>query len=155
MPINTKSDYIQLSPTSNFSSGDVLRLPAPTDMSFSNQHLENAERNPATGTMLMQIIGRTQYKQPLTFTKLKNRQFWELNRWLDRYGYQFYCRYFSHTEGRIKIQRFYSGSMQDAKPSKTTEIIQGICVPKFYKDVTLTIIDMGEATVITERELPV
>ena len=58
-------------------------------------------------------------------------------------------KYFSHTDGKIKIQRFYRGNIDKGIPSNTTQIMNGYAVPTHYSGCGFSIIDMGEDDVTT------
>lgn len=154
MPINTKTDYIEIGTGVNADNTlqNVLVLPAPHGLGFTDEWLADANRN-ANGTMIIQAVGRTQSKSNITWEKLSNRKFWKLNRWFRTYGYVFYLKYFSHTDGKIKIQRFYRGNMNEATPSIEQEVLDNLSVPKYYKGVGFSIIDMGENDVITVKTI--
>lgn len=152
----TKSDYITIGTAINDdnSLANALSLPAPHELPSSNQFLVEAERN-ANGTMIINQIGRTQHKFEFKWTFLDNKKWWELNRWFDRYGYVFFVKYFNHSEGRVKIQRFYRGNISNATPSTNTEIVDGCVVPRKYFDCGFSVIDMGETNVLMLQELAV
>jgi hypothetical protein len=153
MPINTKESYIEIGTgVSGTELLNTLKLPAPVELPTSNEFLVEAGRN-ANGTMLIEQIGRSQYVSQIKFARLKNTDWWKINRWFDTYGYVFYMKYFSHTEGKVKIQRFYRGNIEKANPSSTTEIRNGVVVPTHYYNCGFSIIDMGEDDVITVREV--
>ncbi len=153
MPINTKESYIEIGTgVSGTTLLNTLQLPCPVELPSSNEFLVDAGRN-ADGTMLIEQVGRTQYTMQLKWARLKNTDWWKINRWFDTYGYVFYMKYFSHTEGKVKIQRFYRGNIEKANPSSTTEKINGIVVPTHYYNCGFSIIDMGEDDVITVSEV--
>ena len=153
MPINTKESYIEIGTgVSGNELLNTLRLPAPVELPSSNEFLVDAGRN-ANGTMMIEYVGRTQYTTQIKFARLKNTDWWEINRWFDTYGYVFYMKYFSHTEGKVKIQRFYRGNIEKANPSSTTEIRNGVVVPTHYYNCGFSLIDMGESDVITVSEV--
>jgi hypothetical protein len=153
MPINTKESYIEIGTgVSGTELLNTLRLPAPVELPTSNEFIVEAGRN-ANGTMLIEYVGRTQYTMQIKFARLKNTDWWKINRWFDTYGYVFYMKYFSHTEGKVKIQRFYRGNIEKANPSSTTEVKNGVVVPTHYYNCGFSIIDMGESDVITVSEV--
>jgi hypothetical protein len=155
MPINTKDDYIEIG--TDFVNGElknILKLPAPVDLPSSNEFLVDAWRN-GNGSLVLQQVGRTQYKTEIKWARLENKKWWEINRWFEQNGYVFYMRYFSHTEGRVKVHRFYRGNQTSAKPSSTTENLNGYTVPTHYTDCGFSIIDTGEKKVIIETEVAV
>lgn len=156
MPINTRGSYIEIGTSVNddYSLNNVLRLPAPIELPSSNEFLAEAERS-ADATMTIQQIGRTQYTTQVRFGALKNTKWWEINRWFDTFGYVFYMKYFSHTEGRVKIHRFYRGNIDKGAPSTKTEVIDGYTVPQKYIGCGFSIIDMGEFDVVTVHEMAV
>ena len=156
MPINTKESYIEigLSVNANGTLDNVLRLPAPVDLPSTNEFLVEAWRN-ASGSLVVEQIGRTQYKTEIKWARLPNKKWWEINRWFDDFGYVFYMKYFSHTEGRVKIHKFYRGNITGATPSNTTEVMKGYLVPTHYIDCGFSIIDTGEKSVIIETEMAV
>ena len=160
MPINTREEYIEIgTKVINDAAGNKilansLKLPAPTTMPASDEFLADAERN-ANGTMIAQQVGRTQYTTEIGWMKLRNKKFWELNRWFREYGYFFYLKYFSHTDGKVKIHRFYRGNMNKVNVGGEQEIIDNISVPMYYKDVSFSLIDMGEDEVYILQELAV
>lgn len=151
-----KESYIVFGTAVNddYSLQNALYLPPPHTLPSSNQFLVEAERN-VNGTITIQLIGRTQHKGEIKWSFLKNTKWWELNRWLDYNGYVFYAKYFNHSEGRVKIQRFYRGNITNATPSTDTEIINGYRVPKSYHDCGFSVIDMGEDEVFTVAEMAV
>ena len=156
MPINTKESYIEIGTgvNSDKSLKNALQLPAPVELPATNEFLVDAWRN-AYGAAAIQQIGRTQYKTEIKWAKLDNKKWWEINRWFEKYGYVFYMRYFSHTDGRVKIHRFYRGNQTQATPSSTTEILNGYSVPTHYKDCGFSLIDTGEKNVIIQAEMAV
>ena len=148
MPINTKDGYVEIG-TAVFSDGsldNLLLLPAPSEIPASNEFLADASRN-ANGTMVIQQIGRTQYKTEISWSKLSAEKWWEINRWFEQYGYIFYMKYFSHTMGRLVVQRFYRGNIKAGRPSTIQKNIDGFSVPDSYHEVGFSIIDMGEEEV--------
>lgn len=156
MPINTKESYIEIGTSVNSDNtlNNVLQLPCPIELPSSNEFLVDAGRG-ADGVMLIEQIGRTQYTMQLKWGRLTNKKWWEINRWFDTYGYVFYMKYFSHTEGRVKIHRFYRGNIEKGTPSSTTETIQGYAVPTHYSGCGFSIIDIGDDDVIIENEMAV
>lgn len=154
MPINTKDDYIEIgtSYNSDYSFNDLLKLPAPIELPFADEFLADASRN-ANGTMIFQQLGRTQYTTKIKWGKLENKFVWKLNRWFEKNGYAFYIKYFNHSDGRVKIHRFYRGTPEQATPSAEREDRQGYSVPKYYKGVGFSLIDMGEDDVIIVEEM--
>lgn len=155
MPINTNTDYIEIGTGVNTVDNSLINpliLPAPHGLGFADNFLVDAGRN-ANATMIIQQIGRTQFKSNISWSRMTNRKFWELNRWFQKYGYVFYLKYFSHTDGKVKIHRFYRGNMNDAKPSTEQEVIDNISVPRYYKDVGFSVIDMGEDNVIVVQTI--
>lgn len=150
MPINTKLSYIELGTSigSNNNLNNVLSLPSPIELPTSNEFMAEAERN-ANGRMLIQQVGRTQYTMQIKWGRLSAQKWWEINRWFDTYGYVFYMKYFSHTDGKVKIQRFYRGNIDKGIPSSTTQIMNGYAVPTHYSGCGFSIIDMGEDDVTT------
>ena len=155
MPINTKESYIEFG--SGYNEGtyelyDTLQLPAPTELPTSDEFMVEAGRN-ANGTILIEMIGRTQYTAQIKWARLKNTDWWKINRWLNTHDYKFYMKYLSHTEGKVKIQRFYRGNIEKANPSSTTEVKNGVVVPTHYYNCGFSIIDMGESDVITVSEV--
>lgn len=154
MSINTRDNYVEIGTSVNADNtlNFVLQLPAPIDLPSSNEFMAEAERN-ANGVMLIQQIGRTQYTTQLKWASLPNTKWWEINRWFDAYGYVFYMKYFSHTDGKVKIHRFYRGNVEKGIPSSQTEIINGYIVPKKYSGCGFNVIDMGEDNVITVEEM--
>lgn len=156
MPINTRESYIEIGTSVNADNTlkNVLQLPAPVELPSSNEFIAEAERN-ANGTMMIQQIGRTQYTTQIKWISLPNKKWWEINRWFDTYGYVFYMKYFSHTDGKVKIQRFYRGNIDKGTPSTSTEKINGYIVPVKYKNCGFSLIDMGETEVIVVLEMAV
>ena len=153
MPINTKESYIEIGTgVSGTNLLNPLQIPCPVELPSSNEFLVDAGRN-ADGTMLIEYVGRTQYTAQIKFARLKNTKWWEINRWFEDYGYVFYMKYFSHTEGRVKIQRFYRGNIDKGNPSSTTEMRGGYAVPTHYYGCGFSVIDMGESDVITVSEV--
>ena len=94
--------------------------------------------------MILQQVGRMQYVPQFTWNKLKNTDWWSLNRWLENYGVVFYVKQFKHTTGKIIISRHYRGNMNKASAAKTTEVLNGIVVPTHYLNCSVNLIDMGE-----------
>lgn len=156
MSINTRENYMEIGIDydSDYNMLSSLKLPAPIEMPSSNEFMAEAERN-ADGTMIIQQVGRTQYTTQIKWSSLPNKKWWELNRWFEDYGYVFYLKYFNHSDGKIKIQRFYRGNIEKATPSPQQEIINGISVPKKYLNVGFSVIDMGEDEVIEVEVLDV
>ena len=149
-----KSSYIEIGTSVNSDNtlNDILVLPAPIDLPSSNEFMAEAERN-ANCSMMIQQIGRTQYTTQLKWSSLPNKTWWAINRWFDTYGYVFYMKYFSHTDGKVKIQRFYRGNIEKTVPSTIVEEIDGLIVPKGYKSCGFNIIDMGENDIKIVKEL--
>jgi hypothetical protein len=152
VPINTKESYIEIG-TEISDNGDManrLVLPAPTELPSSNEFLAEASRN-SVGTMVIQQIGRTQYKTEISWSKIKSEKWWEINRWFEEHGYVFWMKYFSHTMGRIVAQRFYRGNIKTGSPSKNQKAVQKgevvYSIPESYSGVGFSIIDMGEEKV--------
>ena len=156
MPINTKESYIEIGTSVNdaYTLNNVLQLPCPIELPSSNEFLVDAGRN-ADGVMMIEQIGRTQYTMQMKWTKLTNKKWWEINRWFDTYGYVFYMKYFSHTDGKVKIQQFYRGNIEKGIPSPQTEIMNGYAVPKKYSGCGFNVIDIGADDVIIISEMAV
>lgn len=156
MPINTRECYIEIGTGINADNTlkNVLKLPAPIELPSSNEFMADANRN-ANGVMLIQQIGRTQYTASIKWGNLPNKTWWKINRWFEKYGYVFYMKYFSHTEGRVKIQRFYRGNIEKCIPSPNTEVINGYAVPKSYSGCGFNVIDMGADDVKVIAEMAV
>jgi hypothetical protein len=156
MPINTKKCYIELGTSVNDDNTfeNSLELPVPIELPSSNEFLVDAGRN-ADGAMLIEMVGRTQYTTQIKWARLENKKWWQINRWFETYGYVFYMRYFSHTEGRIKIHRFYRGNIEKGVPSNTVEVMNGYAVPTHYSGCGFSIIDIGDDDVIIETEMAV
>lgn len=156
MPINTRESYIEIGTSVNDdnSLNNVLQLPVPIELPSSNEFLADAYRN-ANGVMLIQQIGRTQYTTSIKWGHLPNKKWWEINRWFEKYGYVFYMKYFSHTDGKVKIQQFYRGNIEKGIPSPNTETIDGCAVPKTYSGCGFNIIDVGAEDVKIIAEMAV
>lgn len=156
MPINTKESYIEIgtSVNANNTLNNVLKLPCPIELPSTNEFLVDAGRN-ANAVMMIEQLGRTQYKTEISWKKLTNKKWWEINRWFNTFGYVFYMKYFSHTDGAVKIHRFYRGNQTSAMPSSTTETLNGYTVPTHYYDCGFSIIDIGEENVIIVSEMAV
>ncbi len=146
MAINTRLSYLQLGTgvSGTELSGNVLNIKAPTKLTPSDEFLVNASRNPTTGKMQIQMVGRTQHTMSMTFAKLTNHEWWEINRFMQVANYVFYVKYLNHNDGKIKIQRFYRGNMTQPTPSTTTEVINGETVPTHYLNCGYNLIDMGD-----------
>lgn len=148
MPINTKESYVEIG-TRVFEDGsldNLLVLPAPSELPSSNEWMAEASRS-AAGTMTIQQIGRTQYKTEISWASLDSEKWWEINRWFEKHGYVFYMKYFSHTMGRVVVQRFYRGNVKAGTPSTNQKNVDGFPVPQKYHGVGFSIIDMGEEDV--------
>lgn len=154
MPINTQESYIEIGTSVNedYSLNNVLRLPVPVELPSSNEFMVDGGRN-ADGVMFIEQIGRTQYTTQIKWQSLANKKWWEINRWFETFGYVFYMKYFNHTEGRVKIHRFYRGNIEKGIPSTTTEIIGGYTVPRKYLGCGFSLIDMGDEDVETVYEV--
>lgn len=154
MSINTRESYIEIGTSVNedYSLNNVLKLPVPIELPSSNEFTVDGGRN-AVGVMFIEQVGRTQYTTSVKWQSLENKKWWEINRWFETYGYVFYMKYFSHTEGRVKIHRFYRGGIEKGMPSSVTEKINGYAVPKKYLGCGFNIIDMGEDDVLTVYEV--
>lgn len=150
MPINTRENYVEIGTSVNNdnSLSNSLKLPVPTSMPASNEFLADAGRN-SLGTMVIQQIGRTQYKTEISWDKIDNKTWWAINRWFELNGYVFYMKFFDHAVGKVKIQRFYRGNIKAPTPSFAQEVINGYSVPKYYSGAGFSIIDMGERNVRT------
>lgn len=156
MSISTRTSYVILG-TEIDQNGNIyntIELPAPVNLSFSDEFVADAERN-ADVSAMVQMKGRTQYTTSLKWLKLKNTKFWELNRFFENCGYVFYMKYFSHTDGKVKVQQFYRGNMEKATPSAHTEVIQGETVPTYYLNVGYNVIDMGRFDTVTIKSMVV
>lgn len=145
MPINQRDCYIEIgtSVLVDNTLANSLCLPAPTTLPSQNEFLAEAGRN-ALGTMVIQRVGRTQYKTEISWAKIDSEIWWDINRWFDSNGYVFYMKFFDHAVGKVKIQRFYRGNIKAAEPSSTQKTINGYSVPAYYKNAGFSIIDMGE-----------
>ena len=157
MPINTKESYIEIGTSVNADNtlNKVLQLPCPIELPSSNEFLVDAGRN-ANAVMTIEQIGRTQYTMQLKWAKLTNKKWWEINRWFEDFTYiDIFVKYFSHTEGKVKIHKFYRGNIDKGNPSSTTEIMNGYVVPTHYTDCGFSIIDIGEENVIIVSEMAV
>ena len=154
MSVNTSESYIEIGTgyDSEFNLTNSLVLPVQHEAPFATEYFADAGRN-SVGTMLLQQIGRDQYRSRIAWAKMKNTTYWKMNRWFEMFGYVFYAKYFNHTTGKVQIKRFYKGSPGEATPSTTQEIINGVSVPKTYHNVELSLIDMGEDDVITLSEV--
>lgn len=157
MPINTRESYIVIGTSigANNVLINELILPAPIDVSSSDEYLTRANRN-SVGAMVIQEVGRTQYTTSLKWGRLKSQKWWEINRWFDTHGHVFYMKYFSHTDGKVKIRQFYRGNIEKGKPSQKNTIVNGIAVPLYYTDCGFNVIDMGNnnTRVIQEVNIP-
>lgn len=156
MPINTKESYIEIGTgvKEDNTLKNVLKLPAPNSLPSSNEFLADAGRN-ANATMIIQQIGRTQYTTKISWSNLPSEKWWEINRWFDTYGYVFYMKYFSHTDGMVKIHKFYRGNIDQGEPSSRTIVKKGYNVPVSYKGCGFSIIDIGEKNVIIVEKMAV
>ena len=157
MPINTQESYIEIGTSVNadYTLNNVLQLPCPIELPSSNEFLVDAGRN-ADGVMMIEQLGRTQYKMQLKWAKLTNKKWWEINRWFENFTYiDIFVKYFSHTEGKVKIHKFYRGNIEKGNPSSTTEIINGYTVPTHYYNCGFSLIDIGEENVIIVSEMAV
>lgn len=156
MSINTRESYIEIGTSVNLDNtlNDVLMLPVPNELPSSNQFLADAGRN-ANGTMMIQQIGRTQYTTSIRWATLPSKKWWEINRWFDEHGYAFWMKYFSHTDGRIKIQQFYRGNVEEGVPTGNTVMMKGYAVPASYKGCGFNVIDIGDENVIILEEMDV
>lgn len=145
MSINTKESYIEIGTSVNDDNTleNVLRLPAPNELPSGNEFIVDGGRN-AVGVMFIEQVGRTQYTTGIKWESLPSRKWWEINRWFESYGYVFYMKYFSHTEGRVKIHRFYRGNVEKGEPAGPVEIVGGYAIPSRYKGCGFNVIDMGE-----------
>lgn len=154
MPINTRESYIEIGTSVNGDNtlNNVLQLPVPIELPSSNEFLVDGGRN-ANGSMVIQQVGRTQYTMNIKWASLPNKKWWEINRWFEEHGYVFYMKFFSHTDGKIKIQRFYRGNIEKGVPSPKTEMLRGYLVPQKYLGCGFSIIDMGENNVIEIGDL--
>lgn len=154
MLVNEKKNYMAIGTGVNadYSLINELRLPAPSEIPSSSEFMVSGGRN-ALGTMVIQQVGRTQYKTSLTWAIMKNTDWWAVNRWFDKHGYVFYARFFDHTTGRIKIQRFYRGNMKEPTPSPLQETRDGYSVPVSYAGAGFSVIDMGERDVRVIKEV--
>lgn len=156
MPIdvNKRESYIIIgNGVSGTNLTNPLHLPVPTTLPFSDEFLVDAERSAATGALIAQQIGRKQYKSEIGWAFMDNRTMWGMNRWFETFGYFFYMKYFSHSDGKIKIHRFYRGNAKQATPGTEQETIDGVVVPRKYFDVGYSVIDMGEQNVIIVQTL--
>lgn len=150
--INTRESYIVIGTgVSGDTLTDALVLPVPISVPSADEFLANAERN-TNGVMVIQEIGRTQYKASLSWNRLPAQKWWEINRWFQDNGYVFYMKYFSHTDGRVKINKFYRGNIEQGNPSPQNVLQDGLLVPKYYTGCGFNVIDMGDEDVIVLYE---
>lgn len=156
MLVNERDNYIAIGTAVNDDNTLVneLRLPAPVSCPASAEFEVKGGRN-AKRTMVFSQVGRTQYKSTFTWGTLTNKQWWAINRWFLKHGYAFYVRFFDHTVGAVKIQRFYRGNLTEPTPSTKQEIINGYSVPVSYSGAGFSVIDMGESNVKTIKELSI
>ena len=156
MSINTRESYIEIGTSVNADNtlNNVLQLPVPVELPSSAEFIADANRS-ANGVILIQQIGRTQTVMSIKWASLSNKKWWEINRWIETYGYVFYIKYFSHTDGKVKIQRFYRGNIEKGIPSPVTEIMNGYAVPKKYKGCGFNVIYIGADDVIIISEMAV
>lgn len=154
--INTRESYIVIGTSVNADNtlNNELVLPAPIEIPSSDEFMANAERN-ANGTMVIQEIGRTQYTTSIKWGRLPAQKWWEINRWFQDYGYVFYMKYFSHTDGKVKINRFYRGNIEKGAPSHHNISQDGLLIPTHYSGCGFNVIDMGEDEVIVLKEIGV
>ena len=64
-------------------------------------------------------------------------------------------KYFSHTDGKVKIQQFYRGNVEKDIRSPQTDIMDGYAVPKKYSGCGFNVIDIGADDVIIISEMAV
>ena len=154
--VNTRESYVEIGTSfdENYNLINSLKLPVPHALPFTSEFLVDAGRN-SEGTMILQQIGRGQNTEKYTLDKISNRKFWEINRWFDEYGYVFYMKFFNHSVGKIQIVRFYRSGTLSGEPSTLQQVIDGVSVPSYYTNVTMSLIDMGEDEVITVKEIPI
>lgn len=154
--VNNQESYIEIGTgyDEEFNLINSLKLPAPTSFPFTSEYFVDASRN-AEGTMILQQIGRSQEVLKIKWTRMKSYDFWRMNRWFEKYGYVFYVKFFNHMLGTIQMQRFYKGKASEAEPSEKQQIIDGISVPCYYRNIEFSIIDMGENEVMTLYQLEV
>ena len=153
MPINTRESYIEIGTgVSGTNLLNTLQLPVPNELPSGNAFLYEKYES-AVGSLMIEERGRTQYTTQIKWSRLKNTDWWKINRWFDNYGYVFYMKYFSHTDGKVKIHRFVRDEKVTALPSKSIEYKGGYAVPTHYLDCGFSIIDMGESDVITVSEV--
>ena len=153
MPINTKESYIEIGTgVSGTNLLNTLQLPVPNELPSGNAFLYEKYES-AVGSLMIEERGRTQYTTQIKWSRLKNTDWWKINRWFDNYGYVFYMKYFSHTDGKVKIHRFVRDEKVTALPSKSIEYKGGYAVPTHYLDCGFSIIDMGESDVIMVSEV--
>ena len=154
-PINTRTDYIEIGTSvSGTTLQNALLIPAPISVPASDEFSAEANRN-ANNVMTIQEVGRTQYTTSVRFGKLANTKWWEINRWFRTHGYVFYMKYFSHTDGCVKIHKFYRGNIEKATPSAEQEIRNGYSVPKYYTGCGFNIIDMGDDDITIVQEITI
>ena len=158
MPINTRQSYIEIASDFNESTnelaGEIIQLPAPISLQPMAEFEAEATRN-AQRTMIMRVVGRTQQINQYEWSRLQAELWWKLNRFFDTYDYVFYMKYLCHTDGKIKIHRFYRGNVSGGTPSTTTKIKQGEVVPEYYIKPAINCIDMGENNVYIVKTLEV
>lgn len=154
MDINTKNSYIVIGTAVNADNSlvNALELPAPNTLPITDQYLADASRS-ATGVMTLQQIGRAMITSKMTWASMKNTTFWRMNRWFESYGYVFYMKYFDHITGRLKIHKFYKGFSDNVNPGENQEIRNGLSVPTSYKNVVLSVIDIGDNDVKVLQEV--
>lgn len=154
--VNTRESYIEIGTSfdSNYNLLNSLKLPVPHSLPFTSEFLVDAGRN-SEGTMILQQIGRTQSTEKITWDRIDNRKFWQINRWFDDNGYVFYIKFFNHSVGKIQLVRFYRSGSISGEPSPLQQVVDGVSVPLHYTNVTMSLIDMGEDEVITVKEMPI
>lgn len=147
MPINTKPGYVEIG--TSVQSGDdgwvlsnSLWIPAPQTIPSGDKRRVQTD-NTAAGTVVAQEIGDTTYISTFSWDFIKARDYWRINRWFRDHGYFFYMRYFSHTDGAVKIRKFYREDGKEATPGAMQEVIDGITVPAYYKNFNFRVRDFG------------
>ena len=117
-----------------------LKVPFPTSgkAAFETSRFVDSTRN-ANGVVVGQQVGRSIDKQNMAWAVMDCEIWWEINRYIERNGMFFYCKYFSHNFGEWRTRKFYCSDFK-CTPAL---VDPSTGKPTYYKDCSFNVIDVG------------
>lgn len=84
-----------------------IQVPFPTvgDLTFQVTENVKSELN-ANGVEVRQRIGEEILTQHLEWGMIESEKWWEINRFFQKNGNVFYCKFFNHNIGEWQVKRF-------------------------------------------------